>query len=582
MQPISTRRSTFGRKPEQQVAAPGPCARPRLALDATAPRPHNALATMPSFLKVWPIHLRREPVSPDGIFLPCLLAVGLATGGTASAQTWQREEVDFARIEEKAKAAAAEPYRAPDSGSMPQWMKDLSYDQYRDIRYREDSAIWKTEGLPFHMMLFHPGYLYREPVAVREITRTHSQIIRFNPDFFEYGHLVTNRGDTPSDIGYAGFKLLAPMNIPERFDEMVVFLGASYWRALGTAQHWGLSARGAAVDTGTQGPEEFPAFRQFWVRKPDQGAKSVEVFALLDSPSLAGAYAFTITPGTDTTVDVNAVLFPRKAMTRFGLAPMSSMFWFGENSRRRFDDFRPEVHDSDGLALLSSTGERIWRPLANDTNRVEFSFFQMEKPAGFGLVQRDRRFAAYEDGEAAYHERPTLWVEPTSDWGAGDVMLMEIPTANELADNIVALWQPATAPQPGQRIAFSYRQHWTKNDDPAQAGGRVVATRTGVHEWQKEQRTVAVEFTGGKLDALPADKPPEAVVSVLAGAEPPKVKVQGLAVQTLPEKRWRVSFQLAPTAEGGKLAEAGPVELRGCLKQGDDYLTETWAYRIIP
>jgi glucans biosynthesis protein len=265
---------------------------------------------------------------------------------------------------------------------------------------------------------------------------------------------------------------------------------------------------------------------------------------------------------------------------RLGIAPMSSMFWFGENSRRRFDDFRPEVHDSDGLAIRTGTGERLWRPISNDTGKLEFSFFDMEKCDGFGLLQRDRRFAAYEDGEADYQLRPSLWIEPTSDWGPGRVMLMEIPTTNELSDNTVAMWEPARTPQPGDRIEFAYRQHWTLDEDPSMADGHVVATRTGVHDWQPEQRTMVVEFSGNALNQQ-GEIPLTPFVQAM-GANAEKIKIQGITVQSIPNARWRVAFQIAPAAEGGKLADIGPVELRCCLKRGENFLTETWVHRITP
>ena len=278
---------------------------------------------------------------------------------------------------------------------------------------------------------------------------------------------------------------------------------------------------------------------------------------------------------------MKAVLFARRAVKRLGIAPMSSMFWFGENSRRRFDDFRPEVHDSDGLAIRMGTGERIWRPISNDSGKLEFSFFDMEKCDGFGLLQRDRRFSAYEDGEAAYHLRPSLWIEPTSDWGPGRVMLMEIPTTNELTDNIVAMWEPAQTPKPGDRIEFTYRQHWTMDADPSQAGGHVVATRSGVHDWQPEQRTVVVEFAGASAEPSPAKSrsPPSSRPSATMRK---KSKSRASPCSRCRKNRWRVSFQITPAAEGAKLAEIGPVELRCCLKRGDNFLTETWAHRIIP
>jgi len=505
-----------------------------------------------------------------------LMLVSLAQG-----QLWEREDVTFEMIDAKAKELAASGYVAPDREALPDWMKNLSYDQYRDIRFIPERALWAAENLPFRAMLFHPGYLFREQVTINEFTDTHQQRVRLAEAFFNYGPLITQRGDLPPDAGFAGVRLHSQLNRPDYFDELAVFQGASYWRALGKGQRYGISSRGIAVDTGAEGvQEEFPRFREFWLRKPVPEDKASMIFALLDGPSYTGAYGFIIQPGEDTVMTVRAVLYARQAVKRLGLAPMSSMFWFGENSRRRFDDFRPEVHDSDGLAIRMGTGERIWRPIVNDTGSLEFSFFPMDKCEGFGLLQRDRRFAAYEDGEASYHLRPSLWIEPTSDWGSGKVMLMEIPTHNELADNTVAMWEPSRTPQAGERIEFSYKQHWTMAEDPAHAGGHVVATRTGLHDWQKEQRTVAIEFAGGSLEKWEGD-PPEAVVTPMgeAGA---KIKIQGVAVQPLPEGRWRVAFQIAPAAEGGKLAEVGPQELRCCLKKGEDFLTETWAYRIIP
>ena len=509
------------------------------------------------------------------------LSIVVALAPIALSRDWEREDVTFEKIEAQAKALATSDYVTPDKESLPDWMKNLSYDQYRDIRFNEDQALWASEKLPFRATLFHPGYLFREPVTVNEYTPTHQQKIRLTDAFFSYGDIVGERGDFPPDAGFAGVRLHAELNEPGKFDELIVFQGASYWRALGKHQRYGISARGVAVNTGADGvPEEFPSFREFWLRKPEPGDDTTMLFALLDGPSYTGAYGFLIKPNDDTVVTVRAVLYARKEVKRLGLAPMSSMFWFGENSRRRFDDFRPEVHDSDGLSIKMGSGERIWRPISNDTGRLEFSFFSMEKCAGFGLLQRDRRFSAYEDGEAAYNLRPSLWVEPIGEWGPGKVMLMEIPTANELADNTVAMWEPEHTPKAGERIEFSYKQHWTMNDDPAKAGGRVVATRTGLHDWQPEQRTMAVEFSGTPLDNWEGD-PPEAVISIM-GAGSEKAKIQGVAVQPLPEGRWRVGFQIAPLEKDGKLSDIGPLELRCSLKKGDDFLTETWAYRITP
>ena len=487
----------------------------------------------------------------------------------------------FDSIQSRARDLANRPYEAPDAHRLPDWMNQLTYDQYRDIRFNPNQALWLAEGLPFRAMFFHPGYLFREPVTLNEFTGSHNQRIRLAEAYFNYGPLIAKHGDLPPDGGFAGFRLHSPLNNPDYFDELIVFQGASYWRALGRHQRYGLSARGIAVDTGIDGQtEEFPAFREFWLRKPGKEDTSALVYALLDGPSYTGAYRFKIHPGNDTIVDTTVVLFARKDVKRLGIAPMSSMFWFGENSRRRFDDFRPEVHDSDGLSIRMATGERLWRPLSNDTGKLELSFFQMNKCDGFGLLQRDRKFSSYEDSEANYHQRPSLWIEPTSDWGPGRVMLMEIPASHELSDNIVALWEPAIPAKPGDRLQFSYRQHWTIDPDPSVAGGYVVATRGGVHEWQPEQRTIIVEFAGPKLEQT-GDSPLEPVVSAVGDAAD-KIRFEAITVQPMPENRWRVSFQMAPAKKDAKLAEIGPVELRCSLKRGEDFLTETWVYRVIP
>jgi glucans biosynthesis protein len=510
-----------------------------------------------------------------------LLATWGALTTSTFCQTWEREDVGFESIQSRARDLANKAYVAPSRDSLPAWMNELTYDQYRDIRFNPNQALWAAEKLPFRAMFFHPGYQYREPVTLNEFTNSHQQRIRLAEAFFNYGPLINKHGDLPSDGGFAGFRLHTPLNNPEVFDELVAFQGASYWRALGKNQRYGISSRGIAVDTGVEGvSEEFPSFREFWLRKPEANATQAVIYALLDGPSYSGAYQFKVSPSNTTIIDVKAVLFVRRAVQRLGYAPMSSMFWFGENSRRRFDDFRPEVHDSDGLAIRTGTGERLWRPLTNDTGKLEFSTFEMEKCDGFGLLQRDRRFSAYEDGEADYHLRPSLWIEPTSEWGPGRVTLMEIPTNKETDDNTVAMWEPASTPKPGDRIEFSYRQHWTMDEDPSMADGHVVATRTGVHEWQKEQRTITVEFSGNALSQQSEIAITPLVQAVGAGAE--RVKIQGVTIQPMPDARWRVAFQIAPSAADGKLADVGPIELRCCLKRGENFLTETWVHRIIP
>ena len=505
----------------------------------------------------------------------------VALTSSAFSQTWEREKVGFESIQSRARDLANKPYVAPNRDNLPAWMSNLTTEQYQDIRFNPNQALWATDNLPFRAMFFHPGYRFRDPVTLNEFTSTHQQQIRLAEAYFNYGPLVQKHGELPPDGGFSGFRLLAPLNSPGNFDELISFQGANYWRALGKNQRYGISSRGLAVDTGIDDvTEEFPTFREFWPRKPDADDTKAQFFALLDGPSYVGAYAFSVHPGNETIVDVQAVLFTRRAVQRLGIAPMSSMFWFGENSRRRFDNWHPEVHDSDGLSIRMGTGERLWRPLSNDSGKLELSFFKMDKCDGFGLLQRDRRFAAYEDPDSAFQQRPSLWIEPTSDWGPGRVMLIEMPTCKESEDNIVAMWEPEKTPQPGDRIEFSYRQHWTMDQDPSMADGHVVATRTGAPEGQSEQRTIIVEFAGNVL-TQESEVPISAHVEAV-GANAEKIKIVGVAVQPMPEERWRVSFQITPATEGAKLSEAGPVELRCCLKRGDNFLTETWVHRVTP
>ncbi len=487
----------------------------------------------------------------------------------------------FSRIRELAAQVGGRPYQVPAENALPEWIRNLTYDQYRDIRFNPAHALWASEKLPFSVMFFHPGYLYRQPVAMNEFTASHQQRVRLSEVFFNYGPQIQQRGPLPADGGFAGFRIHYPLNRPDYQDELISLLGGCYWRALGKDQAYGLSARGLALNTGVAGvAEEFPVFREFWLSKPDPGDAYVRFYALLDSPSYAGAYSFRVYPGDETRVEVRAVIHARTTVKRLGLAPISSMFWFGENSRRKFDDFRPEVHDSDGLAIRMGTGERIWRPLMNDTGEVGYSFFNMDQCGGFGLLQRDRRMQSYEDKEACYDRRPSLWIEPVSGWGAGQVMLMEIPATNELHDNVVALWEPAVPLLAGQSLEFRYKQYWTVDPDPAKGGGYVVATRTGVHDWEPNRRTVFVEFSGPNLQD-PGPQAPEAVIQMLGDANQRAV-IDHVAVQQMEPGRWRASFQIAPAKADGKLADIGPLELRCCLKQGEQYLTETWAYRITP
>jgi glucans biosynthesis protein len=393
----------------------------------------------------------------------------------------------------------------------------------------------------------------------------------FSPERFDYGKNDFG-ARIPRDIGYAGVRSHYPLKGPEYYDELAVFLGASYFRALGRDTVYGLSARGLAIDTVRPGGEEFPRFIEFWLARPEPEATHLVLYALLDSPSASGAYRFDITPGVETTVAVDARLFPRAAGHRLGLAPLTSMFFFGENTTRAFDDFRPEVHDSDGLLLHFDTGEWLWRPLDNPT-RINVASFRMHDPRGFGLVQRDRDFANYQDIETRSERRPSAWVAPRGDWGDGHVELVEIPSTNEKLDNMVAFWVPANPPEPGGSLAYAYTLSWYVDDAQRPPGARATATRRdrGTVDTPRDGYRYVIDFEGAALTALAAEDAPRGVVSAGNGAALYDQHVYKNPVTG----GWRLVFQIKPRNEQ-------PVELRAYLERRGDMLSETWSSVWLP
>ncbi len=419
---------------------------------------------------------------------------------------------DFDALRYRAKMLSAKPYVARPS-RVPEKLRQLTYDQYRDIRFNPAQSLGRREGLPFQLQFFHPGFIFDKTVQVSELKNGFETPVAFSPQFFDYGK---NRlGDIPATIGFTGFRMLYPLNTAS--DELGAFQGASYFRLLSQKAVYGLSARGLAINTGDPAGEEFPIFEEFWVQRSDPEAKELVLFALLDSPSVAGAYRFVIRPGATTVAQVKAVLYARTTIKTLGIAPLTSMFWHGENTTTSTGDFRPEVHDSDGLLVNHSGGEWLWRPLTNP-EKIRTVAFGDQNPRGFGLLQRDRKFSSYEDLEANYHLRPTAWVEPVGSWGAGSVRLVELPSPDETNDNIVAFWAPDVLPPVGEPIEFEYRLNWAL-DQIRPPAGFTVATRRGrskTHEPDLER--FILDFDGPYLGKRGPDPDIEAVVSAGDGA----------------------------------------------------------------
>jgi glucans biosynthesis protein len=461
-----------------------------------------------------------------------------------------------ATVRDRARQLAARPYAAP-SRALPPELDALNYDAYRDLRYRPDRAVWAGLGLPFQLQMFHRGGFYRERVDLFEVVGGRTQPIAYSPELFTYGRVRPPAADPA--LGFAGFRIHAPINTPGRYDEVAVFLGASYFRAVARGEVYGLSARALALGAGDAG-EEFPAFRSFYIERPVAGARALVVHAVLDSPSVAGAYRFEITPGAATRFDVAASLFPRRSLERAGIAPLTSMFLFGPEQPRRFDDFRPEVHDSDGLLVDNGRGERLWRPLANP-RQEQVSAFLDQRPRGFGLMQRRRDFAAYQDLEANYHRRPSAWVEPLAGFERGDVRLVELAAGDETQDNIVAFWRPDRPLAAQREHRFGYRLTWGDAPAPPARPAQATLWRSGLNGGRR--RLFVVDFTplATPVGQLRAQVGASAGVIQHVNVQP-NASVGGV----------RLSFELDPSG--------APVsELRAALFEGDRPMSEVWVHR---
>ncbi|HET6801734.1 MAG TPA: glucan biosynthesis protein G, partial [Casimicrobiaceae bacterium] len=404
----------------------------------------------------------------------------------------------FDDVAQRARQLATQSYKKPDM-NLPKEVQELNYDQYRDIRFKPERAWWRAQKLPFELTFFHEGLFYIHPVRVNEVSADGIREIRYDAEAFDYG---ANHLDSKAlrGLGYAGFRVHYSVNSPRYKDEVLVFLGASYFRALGRGQRFGLSARGLAIDTALMSGEEFPRFTEFWIERPDAQARELRLYALLDSQRATGAYRFVLKPGVDTVLEVRAQLFLRQNVSKLGIAPLTSMYFFGENHRSGIDDFRPEVHDSDGLSIQNGTGEWIWRPVVNP-KRLLVTSFAVTNPLGFGLQQRDRSFASYEDLEARYETRPSVWIEPKGRWGAGRIELVQIPTPDETNDNIVAYFAPDLSPAPQQPLDLEYRMLWQKDNETRPTLAYVTQTRRGHGYVRKPDDTLAliVDFEGPVL-----------------------------------------------------------------------------------
>ena len=483
--------------------------------------------------------------------------------------TGPAEPFSFDHLREMAKALAADPF-APAEVPDATLLDSIDYDLHQKIVFREEDTLWRGDPGIAKVRFFHPGRYFKEPVRIYVVEGSEAREIPFSTKLFDmpadHPALMLGQG-----AGFAGFRVMDP----EEKNDWMAFLGASYWRTSGYSGQFGLSVRGLALDTAIAGPEEFPRFTRFWLEQAPAGG--IIVYALLDSPRATGAYRIASTRDNGVFQDVDAAIFLRGAVERLGIAPLTSMYWFGKNNDFVSPDWRPEVHDSDGLEILLGTGERIWRPLNNPPYAMTNSF-AAENPRGFGLAQRERRFAEYEDDGVFYEKRATVWVEPKGDWGKGYVTLVELSTNDEIHDNIVAFWRPEADAVGGNAYDISYRLNWIEAS-PVPNVAQFTATRIGAGGVPGQPRPanvikVVCDLEGRGFEGLDRSSGVEAVVSVSRGT-------LGLTVAypIAGADDWRVMFDLDIGPAGGP---DEPIDMRMFVRHDGKALSETWLYQAFP
>ncbi|QFU15394.1 glucan biosynthesis protein [Microvirga thermotolerans] len=503
-----------------------------------------------------------------GFSAPAMAQQGLKFGSSAP--------FSFEALKARAQEMARRPYAPPPQPS-PEVLYQIDYDAHGKIKFKTDLALWANGPSEFPVTFFHLGRYFQKPVRMHVVENGQAREIVYDDAYFDMpADSPAHR--LPDNSGFAGFRFQEARNgsLDWRKNDWVAFLGASYFRAIGELYQYGLSARGLAVDVAVYGRnEEFPDFTHFYFDTPQPDSDTVTVYALLDGPSVSGAYRFVMRRTKAVLMDLESAVYLRQDVSRLGIAPLTSMYWYSEKSKPTAIDWRPEIHDSDGLAMWTGTGERIWRPL-NNPPRIITSAFTEENPKGFGLLQRDRNFDHYLDG-VYYDRRPSLWIEPLGGWGKGSIQLVEIPTDDEIHDNVVVMWVPAEPARAGQSFDLRYRMYWTADEPFPTPLARVVATRFGNGGQAgtarpKGVRKFMVEFKGEPLARLPNGVIPRPVLTASRG------EFSNILTEAVPNDvpgHWRTQFDLTVTG-------TEPVEMRCYLRQGDEVLSETWLYQYHP
>jgi glucans biosynthesis protein len=491
----------------------------------------------------------------------------------------------FAEVEKLARARAGQNFQPGEARVAEAW-RGLTEAEWRGLAFKDEHRLWRGENLPFEVAFFHPGFIYDRTVTVEVVEQGRSRPVPFRPEMFRHGGADPGKKLSRDGLNFAGFRLYFPLNDADRKDEVAAFLGANHFRALARHAAYGLTARGLILNPARPEGEEFPYFRRFWLVKPEPEALELTIYALLEAPSLTGAFRFVLKPGgSATTMDVSARLYPRANASRprkIGLAPVGGMYLHSEKENGAPDDYRPEVHSAD--ALLYSSGPEAWRrrPL-NNPRRLEVNGFTLDSPAGFGLTQGDAQFDHYQDLAARFDRRSWLWVEPLDGWAPGRLELMEIPSSQDIHDNILAFWllAPPAGDGPLQPLSFSYRLYWLPPGSTPHQLGRAAATRL-VRDLKNETAEFIIDFESEGLAAVSADT---GMASRIETDESHPVLEKSVAKNQV-TGGWRLKFKVRLPRPGGVVdsflpgSEARP-RFQARLLKGENLptpLTETWVY----
>jgi glucans biosynthesis protein len=511
----------------------------------------------------------------------------------------ETHKFNFTKIQEEAATLAQQPF-VPLTYDLPLQLKKLTPDQERGIFWNDKYRLWKKKGLPFQIDFFPLSVEFPNAIKVNTVDYRGEHSLSSLTSFFNVN--IPVNPPLPEELGYAGFYVRYPINKSDSLDGFFSVQGASYFRAIAKDQVYGLSARALGINTGVDGkPEEFPQFKEWWLHEPAPGDTSLVLDALLDSPSVTGAYGFKIKPGASTSVDVHATLFFRKTVDWIAIAPFSSMYLYGENASNHFNDkIHPEIHDSDGVLLNTSKGDWIWRPLSQATLFQIYNFAD-ENPKGFGLLQRDRDGTHYQDLNMQYNIRPSVWVTPKGNWGKGSVVLAHRPSNDVNNDNVALFWHPAQTPKAGERMDIDYtitfymndaqlpplaysRETWLINNPPPPAPpqpalppGQKPPPALPAPPAPKPGDTTPVmfitDFVGNGIENIPANQPPYLYLH----CDPPETKIRESSVEKVGyDNSWRATFTIIPFKHNV------PTEIHCRLMKSDkpdaQPLTEEWTY----